>query len=336
MERLVAPGVGDGSVAPLSASLSWLRMPLSGPLSFINLWVIDDGDAWTLIDCGLSDRDTRSAWQAALANPLADKPVGRILVTHGHADHLGAAGWLARETGAPLFIARGEFAALQNALAGDDLPARTFYTAAGLDANAIDAWVTRIRDQLDYYRPLPDAGAPLQADETIRIGGREWRMIGCSGHSPEHIGFWSPDDRILVAGDQVLPRFTANISAWPGPPDYNPLAHWLDGLGALESTVPDDVLILPSHGDPFRGLHARIAEMRAGHHAMLARIATALDRPRRIVDLLDAAFGKKIGPHRIGGAIGEVAACLQWLEAQGRAMRDGDEGGVHWWRLSGP
>ena len=330
-----APGVGDGSVAPIAARLGWLRMPLGGPLGFINLWVFDDGDAWTIVDCGLGDAATHAAWRAALAGPLAAKPVGRILITHGHPDHFGAAGWLARETKAPLFMTPGEYEGALRAVAGDDPAAHAFYIAAGWDSETLERWLARIAGFRDYYLPLPGAFTPIRAGMSVRAGDADWRIVGCSGHSPEHAAFWSPEHGALIAGDQVLPRITASVAVWPSRLRHDPLAEWLDGLDRLQDEVPDDVLVLPSHGDPFRGLHARIEEMRAGHHAMIARVEATITKPRRIVDLLDIAFQKKIGPHRVGAATGEVAAVLHWLEAQGRAERVRDGQGVDYWSLSG-
>jgi len=329
-----APAIGDGSMTWAAKGVGWLRMPLQGPLGFINVWAIDDGDAWTLVDCGLGDAATEAAWLRAFAGPLSGRPVGRILITHGHPDHFGKAGWLARHLDAPLLMTPGEQAGALRAVADGADEARRFYAAAGWDPPTTAHWLDRLAGFRNLYLPLPPAFEPVYAGDTIAMGGTPWRIIGCAGHSPEHAAFHCADRRVFIAGDQVLPRITASVGVWPGDAETDPLGVWLDGLDAIEAAVPDDVLLLPSHGDPFHGLHARVAEMRSGHHAMIARIAAALDRPLRAIDLFDTAFGRPIGPHRIGAATGEVIACLRRLAAEGRATCARDADGVDWWRVT--
>jgi glyoxylase-like metal-dependent hydrolase (beta-lactamase superfamily II) len=329
-----APAIGDGSMAWVAEGVGWLRMPLQGPLGFINVWAIDDDDAWILVDCGLGDAATESAWLRAFAGPLSGRPVRTVLITHGHPDHFGKAGWLVRHTGARLRMTAGEHRGALRAIGDGAAEATRFYVAAGWDQPTIARWLDRLAGFHDLYLPLPPAFERIRADDALAMGGTPWHVIGCVGHSPEHAAFHCADRRVFIAGDQVLPRITASVGVWPGDEEGNPLRTWLDGLDAIEAAVPDDVLVLPSHGDPFHGLHTRVAEMRSGHHAMIARIAAALDRPRRAIDLFDPAFGKPIGPHRIGAATGEVVACLRWLAAEGRATCARDADGVDWWAVT--
>ena len=84
----------------------WMRLPLPMKLDHVNVYALDDGDSWTLIDTGLSSGRTRAAWGALLQGPLRGKPVSRVLVTHHHPDHVGLAGWFQSEHGAELLIPR--------------------------------------------------------------------------------------------------------------------------------------------------------------------------------------------------------------------------------------
>ena len=101
---------GPGELWPLDDGIWWLRMPLPFQgLDHINLYVLDDGDAYTIVDSGLATDQARQIWRDLLAGPLSDKPVTRIVITHFHPDHAGLAGWLAEQTGAPIFMTRTEF-----------------------------------------------------------------------------------------------------------------------------------------------------------------------------------------------------------------------------------
>ncbi|WP_439955514.1 hypothetical protein, partial [Klebsiella pneumoniae] len=69
----------------------------------------------------------------------------------------------------------------------------------------------------------------------------------------------------LISGDQVLPKISSNVSVFPTEPDGDPLTDWLNSLAKVKREVPDDVLVLPAHNEPFRGLHARLDHLARGH-----------------------------------------------------------------------
>jgi glyoxylase-like metal-dependent hydrolase (beta-lactamase superfamily II) len=97
-----------------------------------------------------------------------------------------------------------------------------------------------------------------------RIGDHTWRVIVGRGHSPEHACLVLPRPGLLISGDQVLPRISSNVSVFPTEPDADPLGDWMLA-GPDQALVPDDVLVLPAHNDPFRGLHARLDDLSPGH-----------------------------------------------------------------------
>jgi glyoxylase-like metal-dependent hydrolase (beta-lactamase superfamily II) len=98
----VATPPAPGEVMPIAPGVLWLRMPLPFALNHINLWLLEDGPGWTIVDCGFAGEQTTALWDQIFAGHLAGRPVRRIIVTHYHPDHIGLAGWLAARWDAPL------------------------------------------------------------------------------------------------------------------------------------------------------------------------------------------------------------------------------------------
>jgi glyoxylase-like metal-dependent hydrolase (beta-lactamase superfamily II) len=138
----------------------------------------------------------------------------------------------------------------------------------------------------------------------------------------------------LISGDQVLPKISSNVSVFPTEPDADPLTDWITSLAKVKSVVPDDVLVLPAHNDPFYGLHARIDHLIHGHERGLKRLARTLAEPKRVVDVFGALFARKIGPELVGMATGEALAHLNCLIERGEARTETDGDGVVWYRAA--
>jgi glyoxylase-like metal-dependent hydrolase (beta-lactamase superfamily II) len=99
-----------GDVLPVVSGIRWLRMPLPFALDHINLWLLDDGPGYTLVDCGAATEATRAAWEDVIAGHFGGKGLDRVLATHCHPDHVGMAHWLCARWNAPLAMTAAEFA----------------------------------------------------------------------------------------------------------------------------------------------------------------------------------------------------------------------------------
>ncbi|MSP68613.1 MAG: MBL fold metallo-hydrolase, partial [Alphaproteobacteria bacterium] len=262
--REVAPGV------------FWVRMPLPFNLNHINLWVLADGEGWTIVDTGINNDGIKDLWRGIAAGPLAGRPLRRLIGTHFHPDHVGLGRWFAETFDLELWMTQEEW--LYGKWLGiEDGPAfdtgtRRFYHAAGLLEPEVAFHVARGNG----YRPnadgLPHAFRRMVAGERIVIGGTEWEVIVGRGHCPEHACLHAPGLGVLIGGDQVLPRITPNVSVWPNEPEADPLHLFLDSIPAFRG-LPEDTLVLPSHGLPYRGLEARLDQLIRHHDE---RLATAL------------------------------------------------------------
>ena len=327
-ERLeVAPGV------------VWLRLPLPMALNHINLYALEDGDGWTLVDTGLFTPAAVEIWEGLLTGALEGRPIQRVICTHMHPDHIGMAGWLCERTGAPLLMSRLEYVTGRMLVADTGRPApesgRTFYRAAGWTEEQLVGWG---RDYGSFGRvvsPMPDAYHRLTEGDVLSIGGEDWEVVVGQGHSPEHVCLWRRSDGVFIGGDQILPKISSNVSVWPTEPLSDPLGDWMTSLKDLQARLPDDMLVLPSHGEPFRGVQTRLAALLRGHGQALARLERRLDSPMRAVDIFASLFARPVGDGLRGMATGEAVAHLNYLERQGRATRQRDAEGVDWWQATG-
>lgn len=302
-------------------------MPLPFALDHVNLWLIEDDESWTVVDTGISLEPVKDSWRMLLGRHRLKRQV----VTHCHPDHLGLAAWLEQETGASLWISQGEFAfgqLLRAGIGSFGIQAMvSLYRRHGLDAARLAALEARGNAFARGVPDMPSTFRRIMDGERIVIGGRIWRVIVGYGHAPEHASLYCEDLNILISGDMLLPRITSNVSVLAPNPDGNPLALFLTSIEALRE-LPENTLVLPSHGVPFHGLHARIAQLQAHHHERCNALRRACGEAMCAGDLLPVLFDREItDAHQTMFAMGETIAHLNYLEYAGALRRIDDEDG---------
>jgi glyoxylase-like metal-dependent hydrolase (beta-lactamase superfamily II) len=323
------PAAGEAKeVAP---GVLWYRHPLPMSLNHINLYALDDGDGWALVDTGLNTSESKRVWEMLFAGPLSGRKITRIIVTHYHPDHLGLAGWLAEKFGVQIWISRTDFF-MAKVLMLDvrpDVPEEIidFYRRSGWSEQALAVFRTRGWGNFGKaVAPLPQGYRRMQAGDVIRIGVRDWRVVIGTGHAPEHVCLVCDDDKLMISGDQVLPKITSNVSVYPTEPDADPLGDWMASLDMLE-TLPDDLFVLPSHNEPFYNLHVRARALRDDHLGKLAKLhAHCMEAPRTALETFTVLFKRPVQGNEMMMATGEALAHLHYLEARGKLHRQSTEG----------
>jgi glyoxylase-like metal-dependent hydrolase (beta-lactamase superfamily II) len=321
-----------GTAIAAAPGVHWLRMPLPFELDHINLWLLEDGDGWTVIDTGLGNGATRALWEQAFGQVLCGRPVRRVVVTHYHPDHAGNAAWLCQRFGARLWMTRAEFltahAVLLGAASFSAQASAALFRAHGLGEEGAALLLARG----DLYRKLvpefPVEHRRLMHGSSVRLGGRDWRVLVGYGHAPEHASLHCPELNVVISGDMLLSRISTNVAVRPIDPSGDPLGLFLESIRQYRE-LDAGVLVLPSHGVPFRGAHARVAALEAHHAARLDALAAACAAaPRSAADVLEVLFRRRLDSNQIFFAMGESIAHLHHLHYAGRLSRTTGSDGV--------
>lgn len=330
-DNLVYPfdGVPEGgTVIEVADGVIWARIPLPWSLDHINVYLFDEGDSWTLVDTGAQGKRGKAAWDILEAEVLKGKPISRIIATHMHPDHLGLAGWLAQKHGASFSITQTEYLLASHLWLGGtkEIPQYEldFLFKAGVDPQ-FEAMIRA--NSFDNYRrgvsELPTTYTRLEDGSDLLLGGRRWRVVIGRGHSPEHACLSCLDEPLFLSGDQILPNITSNVSVSSREPMGNPLAHWISSLERMKA-VPGDPLVLPSHGQVFRGFQARLDALVDGHVRKLRSLHEFCDEAKTSIETFPALFRRKISGIDYYLALGEALAHLHLLESLDLADRSFD------------
>jgi glyoxylase-like metal-dependent hydrolase (beta-lactamase superfamily II) len=325
--RYLMEPIALGEPREVAPGILWLRLPLPFALDHVNVWLLDDGDGWTLIDSGVRDERSLAIWEELLAGTLRHKPIRRIIASHFHPDHVGLCGWLAERLDTAFCTSRIEW--LQARLLALDTTdgfvrtGRIFDMAAGLSTDLIEQRFSRGNRYRQIVGPPPAAYTRLAAGDTISMGGTDWRVLVGEGHSPEMLTFYSPERNLLIAADQVLPRISPVVAVWPPTPDADPLADFLRTLPQYLE-LPEDALVLPSHDAPFHGLHDRVRALVHHHDERCDLTLRACAEPVTLVEIMGKLFRRRFDAQQLGFALGETMAHVNYLLGDGRLVVAGE------------
>jgi glyoxylase-like metal-dependent hydrolase (beta-lactamase superfamily II) len=322
-----------GTTIEVAPGIHWLSMPLPFQLDHINLWLVEDEGGWTVIDTGIGNAATRALWERILS-----RPVKRVIVTHYHPDHAGNAAWLCQRYGVELWMTQGEYLtahAVRTSSAGYSGDAvLAVFRKNGLDEERAG----RMRSSRNRYAELvpefPLSYRRIIEDDELSIGKHRWRAIIGHGHAPEHLSLLAKGLNTIIAGDMLLSTISTNVSVWSIDPEGDPLRLFLDSIARYRE-LPGDVLVLPSHGKPFRGAHRRVEQLEQHHRDRLSELTESLKSPKSAAELLGVLFRRPLDAHQTFFAMGEAIAHLHYLYYAGRAQRTLGNDGIMRYASSG-
>ena len=329
-----------GEAVEVAPGVLWIRLPLPMALDHVNIYALDDGDSWTIVDTGIHSKRSVKLWEGILEGPLQGKPVGRVILTHHHPDHVGMAGWLMDRFGAGLMTSRTAWLmARMLILDEEERPteqALAYWRSAGMDPEVFEARKNdRPYNFSDVCYPLPVGYTRLRQGDVIRAGGRDWDVHMGNGHAPEHVTLWSRDDNLVLAGDQIIASISPNIGVYPTEPEADPLRDWMEACERLAGLARDDHLVLSGHKLPFTGLPVRMRQLIENHHGALRRLLVHLDEPKVAAECFTPLFKRKIDRGTYGLALVESVAHLNHLHHLGQVTRSRRADGAWLWQKKG-
>lgn len=308
----------------LAPGLIWVRLTLPFRLNHVNIYLLSDGDGWTMVDTGIGNDATIAAWTTLFDGPLKGFKITRLIVTHAHPDHVGLAGWIVERFGCALHMSQVEYlqAAYHQHRGSPErkLAQRMFFRRHGMDEEITEALLGRGQDYLTRVSILPASYSRLSKGDDITIGSRHFKVITGGGHALDQVMLYCEADNIFLSADQVLSKISPNVSVWAVEPDANSLGEYLTSLAELEQLLPDDVLVLPGHGVPFYGVTTRIRQLADHHEERCQLIAEACrTSPKTSAELVPVVFHKHVlDAHQTGFAAGELIAHVNHMLAHRR------------------
>jgi glyoxylase-like metal-dependent hydrolase (beta-lactamase superfamily II) len=313
----------------VGADVFELRLPIPFEDGLVNVFLFPAGAETDLLDCGMNTEESVDLIHAAVKH-VGAKRIRRLVVTHIHPDHYGAAGVFAGEGLADLYLHRLEvplvyprYVELEHLVS----EVRTYLLVNGLPPDEADVLSNSQRALSEIVKPAVPA-VQLDGAETLELGRRRLRVEWTPGHSPGHICLYDEADKLLFAGDHVLPELSPNIGLHPqSTPD--PLHEYLDGLRRMAGYEPR--LILPAHGRPFTDAATRVASLVAHHKKRMGQIETIVARGERTAwEVALELWGKRDNMYEKRLALQEGLAHLQALAVEGRLKKFVTPTSVRW------
>ncbi|BBL79270.1 MBL fold metallo-hydrolase [Rubrobacter xylanophilus] len=315
--RLARQPVGEAS--RVAEGVYQLKVPVPLPLVFVSAYLVEEDEGWTLIDAGFDWPEGRAAWEAGAKSVGCDldRDVSRILVSHYHPDHLGAARWLQERSEGPVYMLESEIAHAHRVWDTDRTVGELaeHLTLYGMDPHLAKRAAKGTRTRLE----MPDEILPLREGEKVALGGSEATVIHAPGHADHQFILHDEGRRLLFAADHVMLGLTPNVGFWHDT-EPGPLARYIRHLEKLRGL--DVELVLPGHGPIFHDLDGRIGELVSHHDERLEVMLHELsDTPKTPLEVSRRVFRDDLSLYEHCFALAETLAHLEHLSSNGRVER---------------
>jgi glyoxylase-like metal-dependent hydrolase (beta-lactamase superfamily II) len=317
----------------VAAGVYEVRLPIPFEDGLVNVFLFADGEEFDLLDCGMNSQDSLDLIRSSLTE-LGGKRLRKLVVTHIHPDHYGAAGILAGPGLADLYLHRLEvplvnprYVELEH-LVGE---VHRYLLVNGVPAGEADVLSNSQRALSQVVAPA-EPSVQLDGAETLVMGRMSMRVEWTPGHSPGHVCLYAADTGLLFAGDHMLPELSPNIGLHPqSTPD--PLHEYLDGLRRMAAHRPK--LILPSHGRPFTDAEGRVEILAAHHRRRMERVMSIVaDGELTAWEVALQLWGQRDNLYEKRLALQEGLAHLQALAVEGALEKLVSPNWVRWRRAS--
>lgn len=305
-----------------------IRQSMPYPLGETNVFLIESGDGWVVIDVGIDIDSTRQVWQQALREVgISFKQIKKIYITHCHPDHLGAARWLQQCSDAPVCMLREEIERANKYVFLEEINFKELYREAIYGQIKQTRFPQNLFDSLveDWYaevRPLylePGEIIPIDKDDIIDLGGSPFQVVPAPGHSDGQFMLWSGKRKHLFLADVLSAEAYLHFTDWPNTDLSNPLEKLLETLDQLKGWRP--ARTFPGHGPAIEDLDHHIDRVIIRHQRILDKLETLVQSP-----IVPGEFYLSIAPlhdyvhyHRV--VVGETLGYLDYLVSRQRLLK---------------
>jgi glyoxylase-like metal-dependent hydrolase (beta-lactamase superfamily II) len=309
----------EALVKEIIPGLYRLSIPLSFGPDYVHTFAVIEDKKVALLDTGPDFPESLSMYKkamAAIGRSLED--VHRIFLTHYHADHCGFAGRIQEISGAEIYLSKIEYEAHHfNFPVGGRIDAvGSFLRQHGLDdAKIINSFCSSLKG-LDFIIAPFTTDHFLTDGEVMQIGEFYFQVLLTPGHTMGHVCFFLPQENILLAGDNILPHITPNLSPSHTCPSFLPLENYIRSLEKIEDLPVK--MVYPGHGEPFATLKGRAAQIKKHHKRRKDKIWNLVDGvPRTAYEISKGIFGSILRTFDRVLALNETYIHLLQLEKEG-------------------
>ncbi|MGE5418293.1 MAG: MBL fold metallo-hydrolase [Acidobacteriota bacterium] len=308
-----------------------IRQPMPYPLAESNSYLIECRSGWSIIDVGVDLPGTREIWEKALPEiGISFKQIDRILITHCHPDHLGAARWLQELSEAPVLMSRDELnRANKYIFLSGDFEAeyrRAIEGQCQKHGFSLQFTADLIKDWHQEVTPLfkpPSVIQPFDEGDKFELLGQDFSAIQIPGHADGQIILWNPVRRHAFGADVVSKSAYLHFTDWPNTGLANPLKEFLTSLEKIESL--GEIKTFPGHGPTFGDIQSLLQALRNRHQRWLDRISASVTSPVTAGELYTQVYqvADYIHHHRV--VLGETLGYLVYLADMNRLSVKTDE-----------
>lgn len=291
----------------ITATITQLELPLPYDLMSVNSYLFEGENGLTIVDTGDMMPGVKEIWQKI----IGDRRVERIVITHGHTDHLGCANWLRETYNAPIYMYEKTYKRIERLRDGLARNAYKNPTDEVFALYGVEVELPNIDVTIDYANYVVEPDVIFTEQTGVMLGDTQYDVLFTPGHSEDHVCFYNEAERVLVVGDHLLEAINPVIL--PTLQFLNPIAPYLASFDLLEKF--DVQHVLTGHLTLVSNLRERVERLRTHYHKRILQTFEAVASGNTTLeDVAAYVYASKEG--KLGHSMyAQTVAMLHYLAA---------------------